>query len=245
MVNWDNFSQDSLGNATLIIKANETTPGTDYPQALTLQNTKSGTISIRYKWIKGVAKTTSTVKSKYNFHDYSSSSSPSLTISGNKVHNKFGGVLKPSLPSEYILASTNNNPTDKTYVGAFVGAVSKNVVTVVYNRSFGTDFNLIAETFMGAFLKGLKVDSGYGVFSVAKKLELDLVFDGQGKYKNVLKTEAKATVSGKVYQIVALTCNMRDEIMLNFVLMTPDSVLQNKHYTALCDIATSTEASLY
>ena len=169
-----------------------------------------------------------------------------MAPSGTKFHTQFGSCFKPCLPSEYVLVTTNNDPIDKTYVGAFVGALSKNVVTVVYNRVSGGLFESCAEVFMDAFLKGLKNDAtlGSGHFSVIYQCQNETLYDGNGKYKKVLSTYAKATISGTLHQVLAITCNLNDSIMLNFILMTPSDKIEADHFTLVWDIGTKTEASI-
>ena len=228
----------------MTLLASELQPNQEVSQTLTLQNTKSGTITIKYKWIKGAEVSTSSSPSLYKYSDYTSSSSSLTAPVGSKFHTQFGSCFKPCLPSEYILVTTNNDPIDKTYVGAFVGALSKNVVTVVYNKISGGLFDTCAEVFMDAFLKGLKNDAttGSGHFSVIYQCQNETLYNGNGKYKKVLSTYAKATVSGKLHQVLAVTCNLNDSIMLNFILMIPNETKPLAHFTTITSIAENSEA---
>jgi len=82
--------------------------------------------------------------------------------------------------------------------------------------------------------------------------EFSVCFQGEdctkvynGKFKKVLKTGAKATIIGKQHQVLALTCNLDDDIMLNFIVTTPESEIQAKHFQLLWNIANKTEATLF
>lgn len=82
------------------------------------------------------------------------------------------------------------------------------------------------------YFKFIKLSSTGFTVSVKSK-DITHIFNGSGKYKKVLKTQASCILKGQSVQMVAYTCNYQDTAMLN-VVFTSAHVDENK----LCDMVT-------
>jgi len=233
--------QDFLGKCELTLHIKDLIPDKEYATPLTLNNTESGSLHIRYKWIKK--------HSGNSLEGDFSSSSGHLTAhidTDHTVHNKFGKVFKPCLPSSFELVASNNNPSEPSHLGVFVEPGTQQVMTIMYNRVQNNSFEKSAEAFIGSYFKGLKQDAEetFGSYQLVYQMkDCTTFFNGNGKYKKVFEHSAKATVNGKIMQIVGLSCNADDDLMLNFILMSPgQSNVTQEQLTLLWDVAAKTDA---
>lgn len=283
-----------------MLEIHDLTPGVEYPKELPLQGAKSGTVHIKYKWVKGgnshhhERSTTTTpppfASYKYRPHISHSISAPSLEDQSHvttdhslhsskslrshshqeyqyeespfdneishdtfKIISVFGSHFAPQVPSEFVLVGSNRDEENGVFVASLFGSVSKNILSITYNRMHkdenNKNFMHEAEEFISNFFKNLKREAEAcedGIYSLkSKAVDITHEYDGEGKYNRVLQTQCKSTVKQKTMHVICLTCNMSDHVMLNYVLFSPnqEQFQENARMKVLFDIASNTTAN--
>ncbi|KAG2392535.1 hypothetical protein C9374_011260 [Naegleria lovaniensis] len=225
---WDRFtSDDFIGRCELTLSANEDIlPDQEYSLSLPLRDTKSGTIYIKYKWIRD----------KSN-EEVIYSQLPS--IPGLKYDMKFGATFIPCVPEEYFAITTNKDTTDMIFMEVFHGNIAKDELTVMYHK-MDSSFEKVADSFIANYLKHYQLDSEKkGSFKMlVKPTDYTSTYDGEGKFKKIIQTAFHTTSKGKPVNVIFLTCNYEDKVMLNFICKTREEAIYYTHYALLQGIAT-------
>ncbi|KAF0974990.1 hypothetical protein FDP41_005743 [Naegleria fowleri] len=212
---WDRFTSDV-----------NILPDQEYSLSLPLRDVKSGTIYIKYKWIRD----------KSN-EEVIYSQLPS--IPGLKYDMKFGTSFIPCVPDEYYAITTNKDTVEMIFTEVFHGNIAKDEVTVMYHRMDGP-FDKVSESFLSHYLKHYQMDQEkQGSFKMlVKSVDYSSTYDGEGKFKKTLQTAFQTTSKGKQANILILTCNFEEKVMLNFICKTREDSIYYTHYALLQGIAT-------